>query len=56
MGFFNDTATTEIYTLSLRVALPIFIGDQVFDFDDREVARKALPERDDIEELGRAHV
>ena len=25
------------------------IGDQVFDFDDREVARKALRERDDIE-------
>src|SRR5471032_2520182 len=23
--FFNDTATTEIYTLSLRDALPIFI-------------------------------
>ena len=22
--FFNDTATTEIYTLSLHVALPIF--------------------------------
>src|SRR3712207_7636103 len=24
--FFNDTATTEIYTLSLHDALPIFIG------------------------------
>src|SRR3712207_8283542 len=24
--FFNDTATTEIYTLSLRDALPIFRG------------------------------
>jgi len=23
--FFNDTATTEIYTLSLHDALPIFI-------------------------------
>src|SRR3712207_8719652 len=25
--FFNDTATTEIYTLSLHDALPIFIAD-----------------------------
>src|SRR3712207_7676875 len=25
--FFNDTATTEIYTLSLHDALPIFIGN-----------------------------
>jgi len=24
--FFNDTATTEIYTLSLHDALPIWIG------------------------------
>src|SRR5689334_25131966 len=32
--FFNDTATTEIYTLSLHDALPIFNSDhiiQVFD-------------------------
>src|SRR5258707_8729684 len=27
--FFNDTATTEIYTLSLHDALPIFVLDQV---------------------------
>src|SRR3712207_6887934 len=25
--FFNDTATTEIYTLSLHDALPIFVGE-----------------------------
>src|SRR2546425_9153704 len=25
--FFNDTATTEIYTLSLHDALPILVGD-----------------------------
>src|SRR2546428_13095566 len=25
--FFNDTATTEIYTLSLHDALPIFVTD-----------------------------
>src|SRR3712207_7478611 len=27
--FFNDTATTEIYTLSLHDALPIFDADRV---------------------------
>src|SRR3712207_8080857 len=26
--FFNDTATTEIYTLSLHDALPIFVPDR----------------------------
>src|SRR5256885_11925441 len=33
--FFNDTATTEIYTLSLHDALPIFLldtGDQLLHF------------------------
>src|SRR2546427_7353626 len=28
--FFNDTATTEIYTLSLHDALPIFFGAAAF--------------------------
>src|SRR3712207_7543915 len=33
--FFNDTATTEIYTLSLHDALPIsFTGDGAYDRDD----------------------
>src|SRR5256885_12700243 len=32
--FFNDTATTEIYTLSLHDALPIFIMGQMLS-DDR---------------------
>src|SRR5260370_36065206 len=27
--FFNDTATTEIYTLSLHDALPIFLAGQI---------------------------
>src|SRR3712207_8621942 len=27
--FFNDTATTEIYTLSLHDALPIYTGDDI---------------------------
>src|SRR3712207_7499201 len=29
--FFNDTATTEIYTLSLHDALPIYAGDRRLD-------------------------
>src|SRR6202040_4481995 len=29
--FFNDTATTEIYTLSLHDALPIFLNRTQFD-------------------------
>src|SRR3712207_7791891 len=28
--FFNDTATTEIYTLSLHDALPIFVADFLY--------------------------
>src|SRR3712207_7926959 len=31
--FFNDTATTEIYTLSLHDALPIFKGGSVITLD-----------------------
>src|SRR5256885_11204637 len=30
--FFNDTATTEIYTLSLHDALPISCGPTVYNF------------------------
>src|SRR2546422_4526321 len=44
--FFNDTATTEIYTLSLHDALPIFIGTTGFSTEQlaglRELA-KAIP-------------
>src|SRR2546430_3124642 len=34
--FFNDTATTEIYTLSLHDALPIYfnVGNDAFAFGD----------------------
>src|SRR2546428_8537086 len=42
--FFNDTATTEIYTLSLHDALPIYLIDPALDgvllalaVDDRRV-------------------
>src|SRR2546430_12197597 len=44
--FFNDTATTEIYTLSLHVALPIYLRllqlAAVVDVD-------GLPFREDVE-------
>src|SRR5438874_5002057 len=40
--FFNDTATTEIYTLSLHDALPIYeeISARVIDFLDRNDPKK----------------
>src|SRR5260370_25818168 len=39
--FFNDTATTEIYTLSLHDALPIYIGhDRPHRFWNRSVHRR----------------
>src|SRR3989339_1895646 len=31
--FFNDTATTEIYTLSLHHALPIFLQDHIQEIE-----------------------
>src|SRR3712207_7383364 len=41
--FFNDTATTEIYTLSLHDALPIFeAGARRLDVDHRGVALEAV--------------
>src|SRR5258706_1198235 len=35
--FFNDTATTEIYTLSLHDALPIYLGQQYGKLAEEEV-------------------
>src|SRR2546427_2908486 len=40
--FFNDTATTEIYTLSLHDALPIFHRDREGDARDLSEPRRAL--------------
>src|SRR3712207_9159483 len=48
--FFNDTATTEIYTLSLHDALPIFAvlrGEE-----ERQCRPRAQPERQAAEEAG----
>src|SRR2546430_7874533 len=44
--FFNDTATTEIYTLSLHDALPIYHGSDGSDVRGRVVGciPRALPE------------
>src|SRR3712207_7667612 len=47
--FFNDTATTEIYTLSLHDALPIWHGDPDQDAQTSLQRRVAQP---DLEELG----
>src|SRR5256885_16550680 len=40
--FFNDTATTEIYTLSLHDALPIYVVEPVKDYT-REALAPAEP-------------
>src|SRR3712207_8111273 len=52
--FFNDTATTEIYTLSLHDALPIFEGEPL----ERIVVgeRAPLRTRDDLEGVDRIRV
>ena len=41
--FFNDTATTEIYTLSLHDALPISTGAEPMSLDDLADAYEARP-------------
>src|SRR5256884_3010014 len=41
--FFNDTATTEIYTLSLHDALPILVGEGLYGNPNPHDDRKVLP-------------
>src|SRR3712207_7591148 len=41
--FFNDTATTEIYTLSLHDALPIFVDGEELPVDELCLADAAHP-------------
>src|SRR3712207_8488472 len=43
--FFNDTATTEIYTLSLHDALPIFGGPNGYDGRGSECESRQEAER-----------
>ena len=61
--FFNDTATTEIYTLSLHDALPIYDFEMIiFDMYKGkfiEIAKKfseATGNKSLSNEIGRAHV
>src|SRR5262245_64181144 len=44
--FFNDTATTEIYTLSLHDALPISAGQYFTNDQIKEMTRKVSAEVD----------
>src|SRR2546430_11115747 len=41
--FFNDTATTEIYTLSLHDALPIYVEEAEYQVLPAVVARRREP-------------
>src|SRR5229473_8651174 len=41
--FFNDTATTEIYTLSLHDALPIFLAHELAHAFVRRASRDRAP-------------
>ena len=62
--FFNDTATTEIYTLSLHDALPILVGyDMRTWWTCRQInltvtfkSEIALMPQFDYLQIGRAHV
>src|SRR2546430_13257703 len=54
--FFNDTATTEIYTLSLHDALPILDRLREHDRGGRAVARDVRGLRGDLLQHLRAHV
>src|SRR5215203_7196346 len=45
--FFNDTATTEIYTLSLHDALPIYLGRDVTPPDHGHRAHRSAPSQID---------
>src|SRR3712207_9285340 len=50
--FFNDTATTEIYTLSLHDALPIFNeGLEIFENRDIDRARDLQAKDDKVDLL-----
>src|SRR3712207_9444237 len=56
--FFNDTATTEIYTLSLHDALPIFGADRDLGGDDvpAEGGLQGLERAEEVGPLAVEHV
>src|ERR1043166_9483946 len=51
--FFNDTATTEIYTLSLHDALPIFTRELHGDVTGQRAAGEFATDRGEFNLLGR---
>src|SRR2546430_6407292 len=51
--FFNDTATTEIYTLSLHDALPILVAAEYLDVRVADSGHPHAEERPARPELGR---
>src|SRR2546422_6718890 len=51
--FFNDTATTEIYTLSLHDALPISVADEEQRFRHERRGAAGLTERRQVQMLDR---
>ena len=62
--FFNVTATTEIYTLSLHYSLPICVGSggqEVLDQEDRKCWIRRTGSvgsggQEVLDQIGRAHV
>src|SRR2546427_6926106 len=50
--FFNDTATTEIYTLSLHDALPISLGNPAFMRDPEHMRQVRIQRRDFLADSG----
>src|SRR2546427_9411121 len=55
--FFNDTATTEIYTLSLHDALPIFFVSLLLSYAAKEVtATKVFELGQKLSDAGVTHI
>src|SRR6266540_5437547 len=54
--FFNDTATTEIYTLSLHDALPILRAERVRHDDDERARRVLLDALRDLRDRVEVHL
>src|SRR5438309_8012636 len=49
--FFNDTATTEIYTLSLHDALPIYVVVQIHGAEQRAILEEHADVAAELEQL-----
>src|SRR3712207_8400365 len=49
--FFNDTATTEIYTLSLHDALPIYRGAKLTNYLRPKVKLECVVASTDVEKV-----